>query len=50
LHLLLDANLSPRRVAAQLRETGDDVLALAEHAAYEGLSGLSTHGRSATDV
>jgi len=38
LRLLLDANLSPRRVAAQLRETGHDVLALAENAAHEGLS------------
>jgi predicted nuclease of predicted toxin-antitoxin system len=38
LRLLLDANLSPRRVAAPLRETGHDVLALAEDAAYEGLS------------
>jgi predicted nuclease of predicted toxin-antitoxin system len=37
LRLLLDANLSPRRIAAQLRETGHDVLALAEDAAYEGL-------------
>jgi predicted nuclease of predicted toxin-antitoxin system len=38
LRLLLDANLSPRRVAAALREKGHDVLALAEDAAYEGLS------------
>lgn len=38
MRLLLDANLSPRRVAARLRETGNDVLALAEDAAYEGLS------------
>jgi predicted nuclease of predicted toxin-antitoxin system len=38
LRLLLDANLSPRRIAAQLRKTGHDVLALAEDAAYEGLS------------
>jgi predicted nuclease of predicted toxin-antitoxin system len=38
LRLLLDANLSPRRVAAQLRERGHDVLALAEDADYEGLS------------
>jgi predicted nuclease of predicted toxin-antitoxin system len=38
LRLLLDANLSPRRVAAQLRKTGHhDILALAEDAAYEGL-------------
>jgi len=38
LRLLLDANLSPRRVASPLREIGHDVLALAEDAAYEGLS------------
>jgi predicted nuclease of predicted toxin-antitoxin system len=38
LRLLLDANLSPRRVAAKLREAGHDVLALAEDAAYEGLA------------
>jgi Domain of unknown function (DUF5615) len=38
LRLLLDANLSPRRVAAQLREKGHDVLALAEDVTYEGLS------------
>jgi predicted nuclease of predicted toxin-antitoxin system len=37
LRLLLDANLSPRGVAARLRENGHDVLALAEDAAYEGL-------------
>jgi uncharacterized protein with PIN domain len=38
LRLLLDANLSPRRVAAQLRKKGHDVLALAEDASYEGLA------------
>lgn len=38
MRLLLDANLSPRGVAARLRESGHDVLALAEHAVYEGLS------------
>jgi hypothetical protein len=38
LRLLLDANLSPRGVAAPLREAGHDVLALAEDAAFEGLS------------
>jgi predicted nuclease of predicted toxin-antitoxin system len=38
LRLLLDANLSPRGVAAKLREQGHDVLALAEDASYEGLS------------
>jgi predicted nuclease of predicted toxin-antitoxin system len=37
LRLLLDANLSPRGVAVPLRESGHDVLALAEGAAYEGL-------------
>jgi predicted nuclease of predicted toxin-antitoxin system len=37
LRLLLDANLSPRGVAARLREAGHDVLALAEDAAFEGL-------------
>jgi predicted nuclease of predicted toxin-antitoxin system len=38
LRLLLDANLSPRRVAAPLRKKGHDVVALAEDAIYEGLS------------
>ncbi len=37
MRLLLDANLSPRGVAAKLREAGHDVLALAEDAAFEGL-------------
>lgn len=37
MRLLLDANLSPRGVAARLRENGHDVLALAENATYEGL-------------
>jgi len=37
MRLLLDANLSPRRIARPLRERGHDVLALAESAAYEGL-------------
>jgi hypothetical protein len=38
LRLLLDANLSPRGIAARLREHGHDVLALAEDAAFEGLA------------
>jgi predicted nuclease of predicted toxin-antitoxin system len=38
LRLLLDANLSPRGIAARLREAGHDVRALAEEAAFEGLS------------
>jgi predicted nuclease of predicted toxin-antitoxin system len=38
LRLLLDANPSPRRVAAPLREAGHDVLALAEDVTLEGLS------------
>jgi predicted nuclease of predicted toxin-antitoxin system len=38
LRLLLDANLSSRGIAARLREAGHDVLALAEEAAFEGLS------------
>lgn len=37
MRLLLDANLSPRRIAAPLRKADHDVLALAEDAAYEGL-------------
>ncbi len=37
MRLLLDANLSPRGVAVKLRETGHDVLALAEDATFEGL-------------
>jgi predicted nuclease of predicted toxin-antitoxin system len=38
LRLLLDANLSPRGIAARLRENGHDVLALAQDADYEGLA------------
>jgi predicted nuclease of predicted toxin-antitoxin system len=38
LRLLLDANLSPRGVAERLRETGHDVLALAESTTFEGLA------------
>lgn len=37
MRLLLDANLSPRGIAAKLREAGHDVLALAEDATFEGL-------------
>jgi predicted nuclease of predicted toxin-antitoxin system len=37
LRLLLDANLSPRGIAAKLRDAGHDVLALAEDASFEGL-------------
>ena len=37
MRLLLDANLSPRGVAAPLRQNGHAVLALAEDATYEGL-------------
>lgn len=37
MRLLLDANLSPRGIAAKLRAAGHDVLALAEHATFEGL-------------
>jgi predicted nuclease of predicted toxin-antitoxin system len=38
LRLLLDANLSPRNIAAKLRAANHDVLALAEDATYEGLA------------
>jgi predicted nuclease of predicted toxin-antitoxin system len=37
LRLLLDANLSPRGIAAKLREAGHDVLALAADTTFEGL-------------
>jgi predicted nuclease of predicted toxin-antitoxin system len=37
LRLLLDANLSPRAVAAKLRKNGHDVLAPAKDATFEGL-------------
>lgn len=37
MRLLLDANLSPRGIAARLREAGHEVLALAEDAIFEGL-------------
>jgi predicted nuclease of predicted toxin-antitoxin system len=35
--ILLDANLSPRRIATPLRSAGHDVLALAEDRGVEGL-------------
>jgi predicted nuclease of predicted toxin-antitoxin system len=35
--VLLDANLSPRRIGGPLRAGGHDVLALAEDATFEGL-------------
>lgn len=38
MRLLLDANLSPRGIAARLRQAGNDVLALAEASAFEALS------------
>lgn len=38
MRLLLDANLSPRGAASRLHRNKHDVLALAEDAAYEGLS------------
>ena len=38
MRLLLDANLSPRGIAAKLRKAGHDVLALAEDATFEGLA------------
>ncbi|HWY89124.1 MAG TPA: DUF5615 family PIN-like protein [Solirubrobacteraceae bacterium] len=38
MRLLLDANLSPRGIAAKLRKAGHDVLALAENATFEGLA------------
>ncbi len=37
MRLLLDANLSPRRIGGLLRAAGHDVLALAEDASLEGL-------------
>lgn len=37
MRLLLDANLSPRRIGVPLRKSGHDVAALAEDTAYEGL-------------
>ena len=37
MRLLLDANLSARRIGGPLRATGHDVLALSEHVEYEGL-------------
>lgn len=38
MRLLLDANLSPRRVGRPLREASHDILALASHAELEGIS------------
>lgn len=38
MRLLLDANLSPRGIAAKLRKAGHDVIALAEDASFEGLA------------
>lgn len=37
MRLLLNANLSGRRIGGPLRERGHDVLALAEHPEYEAL-------------
>ncbi|MBV9837477.1 MAG: DUF5615 family PIN-like protein, partial [Solirubrobacterales bacterium] len=37
MRLLLDANLSPKRVGGPLRAAGHDVLALAQDASLEGL-------------
>ncbi len=37
MRLLLDANLSPRRIGAPLAAAGHDVLALAQDASLEGL-------------
>ncbi len=37
MRLLLDANLSPRRIGGPLRVAGHDVVALAEDASLEGL-------------
>ncbi len=37
MRLLLDANLSPRRIGGPLRVAGHDVLALAEDVGFEGL-------------
>ncbi len=37
MRLLLDANLSGRRIAGPLRSAGHDVLALSEHPELEGL-------------
>jgi predicted nuclease of predicted toxin-antitoxin system len=37
LRLLLDANLSPRGIAARLRDAGHDVLVLAEDSTFQGL-------------
>jgi len=49
LRLLLDANLSPRGVAAPLRQNGHDVLALAEDATYEGLPDPQVFELAATE-
>lgn len=38
MRLLLDANLSPRRIGGPLRAAGHDVLALAEDASLEGMA------------
>lgn len=37
MRLLLDADLSPRGIAAPLRDAGHDVLALAEDTSFDGL-------------
>ncbi|HEX9889556.1 MAG TPA: DUF5615 family PIN-like protein, partial [Nitriliruptorales bacterium] len=37
MRLLLDANLSPGRIAAVLEEQGHDVLSLASHRSFEAL-------------
>lgn len=49
MRLLLDANLSPRGIAAPLRHAGHDVLALSEDAAFEGLPDPQVLELAATD-
>jgi uncharacterized protein with PIN domain len=48
--LLLDANLSGRRIARQLREDGHDVLALSEHLELEGLTDPEVLALAATET
>lgn len=49
MRLLLDANLSGRRIAGPLREDGHDVAALSEHPDLEGLADPEVLALAATE-
>ena len=49
MRLLLDANLSGRRIARPLRQDGHDVLALSERSDLEGLADADVLALAASD-